>query len=742
MKSRVLCVVAFAFVCASCGGSSGGSGGGPKPQPINQTVQVPGLMTTGRFTSAVTLASGNVLEVAGFGSLQAVVLTSGEVYHPATNSFTKVANQLPIPANHVCLAALQDGTALEVGGQDNLGNNLLQAEIYNPTTNSFAPTTGAMNDPRYGCTATTLADGTVLIAGGDDNTGGPEHTTDTAEIYDPTSGTFTFTKGTMIGPRGFHTAVLLTSGKVLLAGGLNASTPLSSAELYDPTTGTFSATAGPLNTARFEIAGILLADGRALLAGGVGASGVLDTAELYDPNASTFSLTANDMSIGRRLASAAPLSNGNAIVGAGSSQAPNQLPDATCDSFDAATNSFAPTAPLHIARMDAATVVLPDGSPLILGGIDNQGTSGGNYEPSGEIYDPTAASFTVTGGLNSLRIAYASARLDNGEVLIAGGATQSGLLATAEVFDPSTGYFTPTANNLDVARVSLNAVTLPSGKVLIDGGSTGTTAELFDPATMSFALTGSMTAARSVATATLLNDGTVLIAGGLDPGGDSLDTAEIYNPKTATFTATSGVMTTPRALHTATLLKNGEVLLAGGSTSSFFSDVLDTAEIYNPKTQTFTATAGTMTSLRASATANLLKNGQVLIAGGAIANGSSLASAELFDPATGQFTATSGSMSNSRVFQSSVSLPNGEVMIAGGSIGTFSGVTSYTSVATVDFYDPSSEQFVPAVPMISPRDFFVATLLTSGKVLLPAGRVISSAGIGIAALETAEIYTP
>ncbi len=217
-------------------------------------------MTTGRITRAVKLTSGDVLMVAGFGSLAAIDLATGEVYHPQTNAFTQVSNQLATAANHVCLAALADGTALEAGGQDNAGNNLLQAEIYNSTTNSFAPTTGAMNDRRYGCTATTLLDGTVLIAGGDDNNGGSEHTTDTAEIYDPTSGTFTYTTGNMIGPRAFHTAVLLASGKVLLAGGLDVSNYLSSAELYDPASGTFSAT-GSLNTARFDVAAILLAEG-------------------------------------------------------------------------------------------------------------------------------------------------------------------------------------------------------------------------------------------------------------------------------------------------------------------------------------------------------------------------------------------------------------------------------------------------------------------------------------------------
>ncbi len=168
MKARILCIVMLTLLCASCGGGSNGAP--PTPAP-NTTVQVPGLMKVGRWTPAVTLKSGDVLEVGGLGSLTSEVLASGEVYHPKTDSFTLVANQLPIAAYRICLAALNDGTALEVGGIDSSGNALLQAEIYDPASNSFAPTKGPMNDARYGCTATTLQDGTVLIAGGDNSSG-------------------------------------------------------------------------------------------------------------------------------------------------------------------------------------------------------------------------------------------------------------------------------------------------------------------------------------------------------------------------------------------------------------------------------------------------------------------------------------------------------------------------------------------------------------------------------------------
>jgi len=735
MKTRILCIVIFTLLCASCGSSSGGAPSTPAP---NATVQVPGLMNAGRIAPAVTLKSGIVLEVGGVGSLAGVNLASGEIYHPKTDSFTPVANQLPIAAESLCIAALDDGTALEAGGLDSSGNALLQAEIYDPARNRFAPTKGAMNDARYGCTATTLQDGTVLIAGGG-VTGG--HTTDTAEIYDPASGAFSYTKGNMITPHAFHGAVLLADGKVLLAGGLKGTTVLASAELYDPVSETFSATAVPLNSARTDFAAILLVDGRALLAGGAGVSSALDSAELYDPSSSTFSFTANNMSIGRWAPSAAPLADGNAIVGAGSSAFPSASPEeASFDLFDASTNTFSPTGALHIARMDAAAVVLPDGAPLILGGIDNQGNNSGNGEPSGEIYNPAAGTFTVTGGLNALRVAYASALLPDGRVLIAGGGSETSALNTAELFDPKTRHFTPTANNLEVPCAPCNAVTLNDGKVLIVDGSSGVAADLFDPKTMSFSPTsGPMIAARPAATATLLGDGTVLIAGGLDTSGNALDTAELYNRSTGTFTAAKGTMTSPRANHTATLLANGEVLLAAGSTVSDTSGALDTAEIYDPRTGMFTAAPNTMTSPRDGATANLLGNGQVLIAGGAIADGNSVATAELFDPKTGKFTPTAGVMNSVRAWHSAVYLPDGRIMIAGGGINI--PVADAVTTATVDFYDPASGRFQAGAAMLSPREFFTATLLDSGQVLIPGG-LIETSTIGFAALETAELYTP
>jgi uncharacterized protein YfaQ (DUF2300 family) len=740
MAARVWCLIGIALACCACGGSSGG---GIPFAPINSTEQVPGLMTTGRSSSAVTLRSGDVLVVAGQGSLADTLLASGEVYHPDTNAFTMVSNQLAIPANFICLAALADGTALEAGGFDANGNSLSQAETYDPASNSFTPT-GAMNKAREGCTATTLPDGTVLIAGGNDFSQPGDPATNTAEIYDPASRTFTYTKRNMIAPRAEQLAVLLQSGKVLLAGGTDNQMPVASAELYDPATGTFSATARPLNSPRDQAAAVLLADGRVLIAGGNAGNASLDTAELYEPATSTFSLAAGTMSTGRRYAFAAPLPDGNAIVGGGSSAAPGRFPVASVDLFEASTNTFSPTAPLRIARAGAAAAVLADGAPLILGGVDNQGTGNGNFEPSGEIYHPGDGTFTVTGGLNSLRTAYASALLQDGRVLIAGGFNAQVVVSTAELFDPKTGYFTPTANNLDAPRISPNAVTLRDGKVLLVNGSDGTTADLFDPKTMRFTPTaGAMTDARSGATATLLRDGTVLIAGGFDLEGNALDSAAIYDPVSQGFTASAGTMTTPRAFQTATRLNNGEVLIAGGTPNTGFANVLDTAELYDPATGMFTAAGNTMSTTRVNASANLLRSGKVLVMGGISADRNSVATADLFDPKTGLFTQVLGTMSNPRAYQSSITLPDGRILVAGGSVVMPQGPSGFNlaSTDTVDFYDPASSQFQPGVPMIASRDSFIAILLDSGRVLMPGGRFVG-AGVGTAILETAEVYTP
>ena len=150
-----------------------------------------------------------------------------------------------------------------------------------------------------------------------------------------------------------------------------------------------------------------------------------------------------------------------------------------------------------------------------------------------------------------------------------------------------------------------------------------------------FTTTGSMTTVREAPTATLLPSGKVLIAGGTD-GHFTIGSAELYDPRTGTFTAT-GSMTTPRAGHTATLLANGRVLITGGVQTLVDGpgSTLSSAEIYDPATETFAPT-GNMSVGRGFHTATLLANGKVLIAGGSV----SARPVELYDAPSGTFTTT------------------------------------------------------------------------------------------------------
>lgn len=186
-----------------------------------------------------------------------------------------------------------------------------------------------------------------------------------------------------------------------------------------------------------------------------------------------------------------------------------------------------------------------------------------------------AVQFVPTGNMSVARAQHTATLLNNGQVLVTSG-QGSNDPASADLYDPSTGTFTPTSH-MSTSRFGDTATLLSNGKVLFTGGSTQTqssvaSAELYDPTTGTFAATGNMTTPRVQHTATLLGNGKVLIAGGRNynvgiTGERDLNSAELYDPNTGTFTAT-GNMTVSHFGHTATLLNNGTVLIAGGGGQS------------------------------------------------------------------------------------------------------------------------------------------------------------------------------
>ncbi len=284
------------------------------------------------------------------------------------------------------------------------------------------------------------------------------------------------------------------------------------------------------------------------------------------------------------------------------------------------------------------------------------------------------------------------------------------------------GYWTA-PGSMGTGRAYHTATLLENGKALIAGGWNGSTnlssAVLYEPVTGIFTSTGNLNQAVNGHAATRLPDGRVLITGGHN-GTASVATAELYNPATGTFTNT-GAMNTARHYHMSTLLPNGKVLITGGGSSS--SSAVTALELYDPSSGTFTV-VGNFSSERQQNTATLLSNGKVLIAGGLGSSG--VSTAEIFDPNTNTLTAT-GNMNNARYAHAAALLPNGKVLVAGGWNGA--------NMGSAELYDPSSGTFSLTGSMSVGRNCLGddAILLSSGKVFIGC----NSSGNG-----WAELYDP
>jgi hypothetical protein len=327
----------------------------------------------------------------------------------------------------------------------------------------------------------------VLIAGGENESG----LLPNAELYDPATDDWTRLDQPMITPRFAHTATLLRSGKVLVAGGFGApSQPVSSAELYDPApapgnpNGTWTATGNSMTIARHSHTATLLSDvnGKVLVAGGQDSNGYLDSAELYDP-------------------SNPPNGNG----------------------------TWAPTASLNVPRFRHTATLLSNGKVLVAGGSGDIGVL-----RSAELYDPMANPLVwmETGSMGTGREAHTATLLSNGKVLVASGNT-----GTGGALDPTAELYDPTANppawsstgNLPIGRYYHTATLLSNGKVLVTGGYGSaplSSAELYANGAWTEI---SPVSARYLHTATLLPNGKVLIAGGYNDV-SALDSAQLYDP--------------------------------------------------------------------------------------------------------------------------------------------------------------------------------------------------------------------
>ncbi len=316
--------------------------------------------------------------------------------------------------------------------------------------------------------------------------------------------------------------------------------------------------------------------------------------------------------------------------------------------------------------------------------------------------------------MNVARAAHTATLLPDGKVLIAGGFREDGTseiaIASAEIFDPATKAFTLTGD-MNEPRDGHTATLLPNGQVLITGGwnqsSRTATAELYDPQTGKFEYTGSMMAPRQGLTATLLKNGQVLIAGGDSARNTPQLTAELYDPATKTFVST-GTLNTGRSAHTSTLLDDGTVLVVGGTSGN--DTILSSAEIYDPGTGKFTLT-GNANMIRYKHGAVLLKDGNVLILGGSNQNDwtGKYKSAEIYNVKTGMFTRTSD-MNGKRfkLADAALLLPDGNVLVGGGN-------------RIIEIFDAQSQRFIPGGTLDNDYFYTVSTLLKNGSVLITGG---------------------
>jgi N-acetylneuraminic acid mutarotase len=256
--------------------------------------------------TATLLSNGKVLITGGYNGNY---LADAELYDPAKNSFTPASAMNTARSGHVA-TLLPNGKVLLAGGVGTGWTFLASAELYDPVSNTFTKT-GDMLAARESHTATLLGNGRVLIAGGHRGRRPSNTIYSSAEIYEPATGKFT-AAGDMTRIRHKHEAVLLADGRVLILGGSDerdGEGAYTSAEIYDPEKGTFRET-GSMKSPRYKLQGtaVLLSNGKVLVAGGA------DRAEVFDPSAGIFSYAAGDMETRRLFATATRLRNGQVLI--------------------------------------------------------------------------------------------------------------------------------------------------------------------------------------------------------------------------------------------------------------------------------------------------------------------------------------------------------------------------------------------------------------------------------------------
>ena len=325
--------------------------------------------------------------------------------------------------------------------------------------------------------------------------------------------TLDLSQGTLTTGRSDHASVRLPDGRVLVAGGTDGTTVLKSAEVFDPSSEKW-VSATDMKTARRGHTMTLLQDNKVLVTGGFDGKAALATAEIYDPSSNTWTATLGPMALSHRF---------------------------------------------HTATL------LPDGKVLVAGGVAGPLLTA---DPKAtEIYTPSTGLFTAGPALPEARQGHTATLMKDNKVLFIGNSgdnSAAGKVLTYISATPasSTWSSTSAAGNVRYNHTATVLDTTQSKVLVIGGGVTPNSAEIYDIDANTWTATTAMSTARSLHTSTKLLDGRILVVGGYD-GKQSLTSIEIYDPSSSAWTTYAKVLNTARAMHTSTLMSNGDVLIVG-----------------------------------------------------------------------------------------------------------------------------------------------------------------------------------
>lgn len=509
------------------------------------------------------------------------------------------------------------------------------------------------------------------------------------------------------------TQTTLGDGRILVAGGLG-DVPLASAALFDPVAGSWTIAAS-MTTPRTAHAAASLPDGRVLVAGGTLHGSPIATAEIYDPAANTWILTA-PLNVARGSHQLTTLSDGTVLVTGGLSirQCPSDFADQRVERFDPATNRFTLIGTLVGTFANHSAVLLRSGKVVLYGGRPWEETQGRYGPTSPEVFDPVTRRSTVgTFRPFSSGVGATMSLLPDGRLLVVGG-------CCAQLSMP----------NIDGSR---------------DEELTADVAAIYDPTTDTWMPTRPMIVPRAWHSATTLDDGRILIAGGrsIHPGTyaaairteSRVEITEIFDPETGVWSA-AGRLLTPRDGHIAAAVPDGAIVAGGTGLGS--NSILGTVERLHAGREYATDTAayppgstlptlgptapeprstgrwqsaGDLWAARSRGGAVLLPSGQVFVSGGDEIGGAS--GSEIFDPAANTWRPAAPMLTDRHDHTLTV-LPDGRVMATGGTAGQY-------PTDAVEVYDPSTDRWRSVAPMLRARSGHNTVALADGRIMVVGG---------------------